>query len=69
MKLLVLALAFLAFAGCTPAAVRDEVALNAARCERFAAMMDEGRTTRDQEQEFIRANGEAWKGLRDYFSR
>jgi len=53
----------LAMAGCTPAAVKQAVKENALRCERFAELIEEGETTREQEQRFIQANGKAWKAL------
>lgn len=65
MRKIILALLFAAllFSGCVGSGVRKAVTDNSLRCERFVALMGKGETTRDQEQRFIQANGEAWKAL------
>ena len=60
---ILLAVLLLLVAGCTPAAVKDSVRENSARCDKFVELMDEEKTTRDQEQRFIKANQKAWKAL------
>jgi hypothetical protein len=49
--------------GCIGSGVRTAVKDNDLRCVRFCELMAKGETTRDQEQRFIQANGEAWKAL------
>lgn len=68
MKRIVILLALCAL-GCTPGEVKEEVHANALRCARFTALVNEGTTTREQEQAFIAANGEAWKALDEYFQK
>ena len=58
-------LAVLLIAGCTPQIVKETVRLNAARCERYAELMEKKETTPDEDQKFIRANGDAWAALAD----
>jgi hypothetical protein len=53
----------LSVAGCTPAVIKDEVRLNALRCDRYVELMVSKQTTPDQDIEFVKANGAAWKAL------
>lgn len=65
MRKTIIVLAFLAAlaSGCVGSGVRKAVTDNSLRCERFVELIKKGETTRDQEQRFIEANGEAWKAL------
>jgi outer membrane protein assembly factor BamE (lipoprotein component of BamABCDE complex) len=51
-------------AGCTPRVVREKIAEGQVISATFAERMSSGLTTRDQEQEFIRASTERFSALR-----
>lgn len=62
MKNLLLVLV-LSMAGCVSEVVESNVRNNSARSDAFLQRMDEGQTTREQEQDFIKANRVAWHAL------
>jgi len=67
MKKLIFIMLILIFVGCTSTA--DKITTrNAARCDRFVELMEEGNTTREQEQDFIKANRKGWHSLNYYLN-
>jgi len=55
----VLLLAFL-FTGCVPFAAKTMTAQNAILSRRMAELVEENKTTREEEQAFIKVNAELW---------
>jgi len=54
--------------GCVSSTVTGSTERNAARMDNFVKKMDEGKTTRKQEQSMLRANRIMWHALNYYLN-
>lgn len=59
MKKIIL-LCLVSFSACVPQQAFKQAETNALLCDMFVKNMDEGFTSREQEQKFIKANRNAW---------
>jgi hypothetical protein len=48
---------------CVSTEVKDEIHLNYLRVKKYAALMDDDKTTPEQDKKMIRANVKAWAAL------
>ena len=61
----ILIMAFLLLTGCISQEVKNQAVVNEAACLRMVELIEKGETTRENEQEFIRAIAKAWTAFRD----
>lgn len=54
--------------GCANPQIGGTIQRNAARNDRFCKRMEDGATTREQEQAFIRANRRGWHAVDLYYN-
>ncbi len=51
--------------GCVSSEVKEQAQLNEVRSVSFVELLNAGKTTREEEQDFIRSDAKAWKNFRE----